>query len=69
MGRGSWGLGEWWATYTSRMTPAKYISMRVKGFIEVSNVPVGVRDTEKIEDKGKREPEELVLIYSQILVT
>jgi len=25
--------------------------------------------TEEIEDKGKREPEGLILIYSQILVT
>jgi len=37
--------------------------------LEVSNLLVGVEVTEKIEDKGKREPEGLILIYSQILVT
>jgi len=36
---------------------------------EVSNSLVGVEVTEKIEDKGKRELEGLVLIYSWILVT
>jgi len=36
---------------------------------EVSNSLVGVEVTEKIEDKGKRELEGLVFIYSQILVT
>jgi len=35
----------------------------------VSNSLVGVEVTEKIEDRGKRELEGLVLIYSQILVT
>jgi len=35
----------------------------------VSNLLVGVVGTEKIEDKGKRELEGLILIYSQILVT
>jgi len=37
--------------------------------LEISNSLVGVEVTEKIEDKGKRESEGLVLIYSQILVT
>jgi len=39
------------------------------GLLWVSNSLVGVGVTEKIEDKGKREPEGLVLIYSLILVT
>jgi len=59
MGRGDWVLGVGEVTYTSRNTPAKYISIRVKRFIDVSNVPVGVGVTEKIEDKGKRELEGL----------